>query len=174
MARRTNSASKTFPSCPRQLILVDKGFKWGGRGTTENQLESRKQYLEAILPIDATTLVVTWGLVESLDPSEFNDQTRYSISVDRITCCDLTPVVKFRVPTTCVAKNDCEQVEHSQVAGTTQPFRVKLCAGDALLVSLTQKLADDCGPVVCGVRNPVPPPTDPTHISVARFYLYAS
>jgi hypothetical protein len=139
-----------------------------------HQLESRKQYLAAVLPVDATSLVITWNLIEVDDPEDpIKILTRYIISVECIKGRDIVPIVKFRVPVTCVSRNDCEQVEKSQDMGTTQPFRVKLCAGDALLVSLTHILAGDCGPVVCGVRDPAPEPKFPTTVNEAFFNLFA-
>lgn len=157
-----------------QLSLTLRGNNIPG-GTTVEQLQQFKNriiYVGAILPIDATSLVVSWNLITTSAENP-NDLTRYIISVDRFKGCDISPVLKFRVPVACVPKNDCEQSQQSQLAGTTQPFGVNLCAGDTLLVGLTTVLAEDCGPVVCGVQSPVTPNPNPTPLDMAFFNLCA-
>lgn len=127
---------------------------------------------QAILPVDATSIVVTWNLRDNVVEDD-NDLTRYIISIDRLEGCDIVPIVKFRVPLSCVPKNDCEQVEKPQLAGTTQPFRVKLCAGDGILVGFTTILDDDCRPGICGAPGPTPTPEAPTGLTAVSFGLYA-
>ena len=127
---------------------------------------------QAILPTDATSIVVTWNFWDVIGEND-NDLTRYIISIDRLEGCDIVPIVKFRVPLSCVPKNDCEQVQKPQLTGTTRPFRVKLCAGDAILVGFTTILDDDCRPGICGAPGPAPTHEDPTHLQFVSFGVYA-
>jgi hypothetical protein len=129
-----------------------------------------KVYREVPSPVDATSITISWNLQEK--PDGQNDLTRYIISVERDVGCKLIPMVKFQVPTLQACVNDCEQVAKSKLMGTTQPFPVKVCAGDLLALSVTRILAEDC-PSHCGV--PVesnPAATDATKLDVALISVY--
>lgn len=101
-----------------------------------------------VVPSDSNSLVVSWTLIAENVLAD--DLTRYVITVERFNECNLTPVVKFQVPLSSVAKNDCEQTEVSKRSGTTRPFRVKLCAGDVVIVAITNILAGKCQLLECG------------------------
>jgi hypothetical protein len=134
-----------------------------------NEVVERKQSLAAIMPIDTCSVVVTWSLNESIEPPA-DGLTRYVISIERLTGCNITPIVRFKVPVECVPINDCELAEKSVLMGASQPFHVKLCAGDLILASLTKTLADKCN-VQCGIPNPAVQ-GDPTGLTRIMVKLY--
>jgi hypothetical protein len=120
-----------------------------------------------IAPYDSTLLSVTWNLQET--EANQNPLTRYIISVEHYTGCAIRPIVKFQVPV--LEASDCTQVLKSQLTGTTQPFRVKVCAGDKIFVGISMILAEDC-PVQCGVPIATAPTTNVTALSVALASVY--
>lgn len=121
-----------------------------------------------IAPYDSTLLSVTWNLQEI--QANQNPLTRYIVSVERYTGCAIRPIVKFQVPVS--EASDCTQVPKSQLRGTTQPFRVKVCAGDKIFVGISMILAEDC-PVQCGVPiAATAPTTNVTALSVALAAVY--
>jgi hypothetical protein len=142
----------TSPECTKRFLNVDTylpnssfiGYASDTFPTGRDELYSA----EATLPVDATSMVVTWNFTEVNPPVD--DLTRYIISIERDLGCNISPIVKLRVPVSHVPKNDCEQTEKSQLSGCTQPFRVSLCAGDSILVGITSTIADQC-PVQCGI-----------------------
>jgi hypothetical protein len=136
-----------------------------------NEVVDRKQSLAAIMPIDTCSVVVTWSLTEYIDIDHPpNDLTRFVVSIERLTGCNITPIVRFKVPVECVPINDCELAEKSVLMGASQPFHVKLCAGDLILASLTKTLADKCN-VQCGIPNPAVQ-GDPTGLTRIMVKLY--
>jgi hypothetical protein len=69
--------------------------------------------------------------------------------------------------------NDCERVEKPNLNGASQSFRVKICAGDLLVASITSFLADDC-PVQCGVPVDPQAPTEISGLAVGYLSVYLS
>lgn len=134
--------------------------------------------IESTVPIDAESLVVTWDFVR--DPAVLHpdpDVTRYIITVDRVNGSCFSPVVKFQVPISHTPINDCGGLsQESQLMGTSQPFRVKLCAGDELCVGITRTIGENCVPGQCGAL-PTPAETPQTTITplksaIVKLYLF--
>lgn len=119
-------------------------------------------------PINATSIAVTWNLQEN--PNGQNDLTRYLISIERKVGCKFSPIVKFQVPVSQVPVDDCAVNEKSKLRGVTKPFRVKVCAGDELCVSVTKTLGEIC-PVGCGVTVEVDQ-SQVSNLDVALVSLY--
>lgn len=117
---------------------------------TANMAQENKSKCALVSPIDADSVVVTWSIDDIIGFEYQNDLTRYTITVERNNGCTFVPIVKFQVPVSLVPKNDCEQVERSIAMDASQEFRVKICAGDLLFVSITKSLAQNC-PLQCGV-----------------------
>lgn len=127
----------------------------------------QKYYYRSPAPINATSLAVSWNIQEK-NP---NDLTRYIISVERDAGCKFVSVVKFQVPVSKVPIDDCTHVEKSQFMGVTRPFRVKVCVGDSLFVSVTKTLGENC-PVQCGLPVQAESQTPVSDLAVAIVSLY--
>jgi hypothetical protein len=138
--------------CEKRYLADDThSIKFDQNGVDPADMQAVKEKAQQIVPIDSKSMVITWVFLQELElfiPPD--DLTRYIISVDRVQGCRAEPVLRFQVPVTCVS-NDCDvHVEKSQLTGTTQPFRVQLCAGDALVVGIAMILAEKCTPKACG------------------------
>jgi hypothetical protein len=133
------------------------------------QSETTRTLCRAVAPNDATSLSVTWNFQE--EQKDQNNLTRYIISLERYTGCALTPIIKFQVPVSEAPVDDCTLVLKSKLKGTTQPFRVKVCAGEAIFVSISKILEEDC-PVQCGVPTVTTPATNMTALSVALVSVF--
>jgi hypothetical protein len=115
--------------------------------------------IQYVAPIDTEWIVVTWNFeatpAQSKPPGE-EDLTRYIITVERVDGLCFTPIVKFQVPVSHTPLNDCGGRSHaSKLKGASQPFRVKLCGGDKLLVGLTKAIGANCTAGQCGA-SPTP------------------
>lgn len=159
--------------CDKRYLSIDKGPVSDAFAYSLADLlaiEGRTLFGQHIAPNDATSLSVTWNLQEV--QANQNDLTRYIISVERYTGCVMTPIVKFQVPVSEVPVDDCTVVLKSKLRGTTQPFCVKVCAGDRIFVAISMILAEDC-PVQCGVPiSGATPSTNVTALSVAFVSVY--
>jgi hypothetical protein len=120
-------------------------------------------------PINAISLAVSWNIQEEKENP--NDLTRYIISVERDVGCKFVSVVKFQVPVSKVPIDDCTHVERSQFMGVTRPFRVKVCVGDSLFVSVTKTLGENC-PVQCGPPVQAESQTHVSNLAAALVSLY--
>jgi hypothetical protein len=147
--------------CQKRYLFIDSNafpnFQDGVDANNTTAVAANASKIQSTVPIDAESLVVTWDFRRNSGAPD-PDFTRYIITVDRVNGSCFSPVARFQVPISRTPLNDCCAVsQNSQLKGCSQPFRVRLCAGDELSVGLTRNIGENCIPGQCGA-GPTPGP----------------
>lgn len=181
MCRRTSCGEATLDFCAVELgaqdcaktyLFIDSNaapFTPGGIDPTVNPSYTGGK---SIVPIDAKSMVVTWDFAVTSPAGVPEDLTRYIIFVERFNESCVTPVVRFQVPISHAPLNDCVRSQASQLKGTSQPFRVKLCAGDQLIAAVVKRVGENCVAGLCGAGPTPGNQTQTAHIDLAIVKLF--
>lgn len=161
--------------CQKEFLAVDSSAitptAWNA-ATFAIQTGLKRQFThEAVVGISSRKLVVSWEFVQPTSSSPPPFPTKFIINVDKVVGCNFNPLVKFQVPLTRIAIDECHQLPTSQLSGASQAFNVQCCVGDLLAVSIVQTVEDPCAPGPCDPQGPPYVPPAPTGLEVALVKL---